>query len=123
MVDQIDTDPVPPHSFLISGSDGADGRYLVNFGDPPDIAVQGESWSLRTEVSVSWEEPDWSPTPSYEEMAVLPGTGLTILLDTTFQPSLGGQPNGIRLACISLDETINPPQRPNPYDFTISQED
>jgi len=53
-------------------------------------------------------------------MMVLPGTGLTVVLDTRFFANPSGEPWGIRLVCTSLDENINPPQRPNPFDFTYA---
>jgi hypothetical protein len=117
-------DPVPQQSFVIADSDNADGRHLAFYDQPLDFAVQGADWRIKIEYSISDQEPNRIPSDTHKEMAFLPQTGLTVILDTRYDPSGSGAPLlGMRLLCVSLDPEINPEQSQNPYDFTIPQED
>jgi hypothetical protein len=110
--------PYLRQSLVVARSDGADGRYLLEYFNPVDLTVQGAEWSLRVQYSDAAEGEDWHPITPRKQMTVLPETGLTLLLDIPF-PS-DGQSLAIQLICTCLDETINPPRRPNPYDFTYT---
>ena len=117
-------DPFPiPKSFVVTGSDNADGRYLCENNQPADVSVQGAEWNLTIETSTTLEDLTWEPMGAQRQMVVLPGTGLTVVLDTRFFVNPNGEPWGIRLVCTSLDEPINPPQTPNPFDFTYTRQD
>ena len=116
-------DPFPiPKSFVVSGSDNADGRYVCVSDQPADVSVQGADWNLEIETSASLQDLTWEPIGAKKQMVVRPGTGLTVVMDTRFFANPAGEPWGIRLVCTSLDETINPPQRPNPFDFTYTRQ-
>jgi hypothetical protein len=120
--EQLDPYPIQ-RSFVVSGSDGADGRYLCENAQPADVVVQGAEWDLTIETAADLENQTWEAIGAQTQMMVLPGTGLTLVLDTRFFSNPSGEPWGIRLVCTSLDETINPPQRPNPFDFTYTPQD
>ena len=114
--------PYLRQSLLISGSDNADGRYLLDYFNPVDISITGQEWSLSVEKSESADGDDWDPVTPRKRMEVRPGTGLTTLLDIPFPGDPSGQSLAIQLICTCLDEAINPPRQPNPYDFTYTRD-
>ena len=106
-------DPYFPQRFMISGSDNADGRYEVSFGQPMDVQVTGASWSITFEIQPfpptggdAWDQRSVQRATRFESP-----DGLIVQLD-------GGAPR-LSLTCISMDPTVNPNATANPYDFTI----
>jgi hypothetical protein len=102
----------------VAQSNDADGRYLLDYFNPVDITVQGEEWLLGIEFSITPEGEDWQPLAPRRRMEMLPETGLTLLFDIPFPQD--PQSLAIQLICTCLDENLNPPRRPNPFDFTYT---
>ena len=108
--------PYLRQTVLIGNSGNADGRYLLDYFNPVDLTVLGAEWWLDVEVSNSADGDDWESVTPRKRIEFLPDTGLTLLLDIPFAQD--PQSLAIQLICTCLDETLNPPRRPNPYDFT-----
>jgi hypothetical protein len=114
--------PYALQSLVISGSDGADGRYMLEFHEPLDITVPGELWSMAVEVSGDSATASWQPIKPRTRFEVQPGVGLTIVLEVPFPDDPGGESLVFQLTCTCLDVSINPPQKPYPYNFTYTRE-
>ena len=115
--------PYPLQSVLIAGSGNTDGRYLLEYFNPVDVSIVGQEWTLSVEKSDSADVVEWEAVTARKRMEVRPDIGLTILLDIPFPNDPSGESLALELICTSLDETINPPRRPNPYDFTYTPQD
>ncbi len=140
---------VPLLSLVVSGSDGADGRYIVNalpdeepaltgdfvslHGTPFSVLVQGDRWSIRIEEENGGA---WAPSqaqPPAPGGGALRRTsfdvekGLVVTLETgswAWHPDLGVPFSdlfflGLRLECVSNDPSTNPIPFTPPYDFTL----
>lgn len=125
-------------SFVVIGSDDADGRHRVEGRSGPapamELTVRGARWTVAIEEDVngSWmpavaQFPANSDGPRRSTKFV-PGPGLTVTLETggaSWHPDLGDPLSAflvvplVRLECVCLDETTNPIPTPNPYDFTV----
>ena len=104
-------------AFKIEGSGNADGVYIVDDGQP-NLRVEGAKWTL--ELGGIWED-KFGPSEFLNRKTTSgPPNGLTVNLDSHRMPPGGFGPLiiGFALDCICRDETLNPPQIPNPYDFT-----
>ncbi len=117
-LDSIDL-PTPLQSFVVSGSDNADGRHRMYPDTPFTVAVSGNEWTIALEYSS--DDATWEGDDARKTTAFLPQIGLTVSLDTRrWDPVSPGTPFlGMRLLCTSLDPAINPEQTPNPFDFTL----
>lgn len=110
-------------SFTIAGSENADSRYHVVFGDPMEIAVQGKEWSIQIE----WFP--FAPDATYQSSDVrrttkfVVGKGLVVTLDADANAPgpLNPAYNNLTLICTSIDPEINPIPTTNPYNFTIPE--
>lgn len=122
-------DVVPAFSFVISGSENADGRYLVQPTVPPEsgpeVRVRGAEWQISLELSFTFDDNWASSDVVSRQTEFVPMTGLTITLDSHFRPDDGGDPFfpfvGMILSCTSADPATNPIPTPNPYDFTLPE--
>jgi hypothetical protein len=114
--------PYALQSLLISGSDNVDGRYALEYNEPIDITVLGEKWSLGVDVSGDPVNVTWQPVQPRKRLEVQPDVGLTTVLDIPFPNDVSGQSLAFQLICTCLDENINPPRKPNPFDFTYTRE-
>lgn len=108
-------------SFIISGSENADGRYYVRSGDSLEVRVQGEEWRIQIE----WLTPDsgWLPSDIRRTTKFVAGEGLIVQLDADARPPGLPNPhyNDLTLICTSLDPETNPIPTGNHYDFTIPE--
>lgn len=110
-------------SFTISGSENADGRYHVAFGDQLAFPVQGKEWAIQIEWLPFGPDASWQPSDVRRTMKFVAGEGLIVQLDADAR--LPGLPNpdynNLTLTCISMDPETNPIPTDNPYDFTIPE--
>jgi hypothetical protein len=126
-VDKVDVSP--EQSFVITGSDGADGRYPVAYGEPFEVSVDGAAWTVEID---ELDHDVWTPATAQPPVAeggarritkFDPADGLIALLGTgshAYETLMGDiWYLGMRLRCISKDPETNPNPMPNPYDFTI----
>lgn len=96
-------------SFRIDDSDDADGIHEADSPGPWNLPVHGSQWTLQ--LLVLDGDGHWVDAPAVTRTtAIVEPQGLTVRLDS--HPP-------VSIECVSLDPTINPPMRPNPYDFTV----
>lgn len=123
----------PPMSVVISGSNAADGRHLVDQTAPFEISVDGGRWTVRIEED---DHGTWVPAqarPPSPDGGALRRTrfdaraGLIVTLETgswAWHPDLGVPFSdilypGMRLQCTSKDPATHPvPFAPHP-EFTL----
>jgi hypothetical protein len=110
-------------SFTISGSQNADGRYDVAFGDPLEFAVQGEEWRLQMEYFPFDPDATWRPSDVRSTMSFVPGEGLIVQVNGAARPPGTPAPHhdNLVLTLTSMDPATNPIPASNPYDFTIPE--
>lgn len=110
-------------SFTISGSDNADDRYPVAFGQALELSVQGEQWQLQLAWFPFGPGGSWQPSDVRRTTKFVPGAGLIVQLDAAARPPGSASPNfnNCGLTCTSLDPETNPIPTSNPYDFTIPE--
>jgi hypothetical protein len=119
--DVAQTDGFPEHSFVISGSDNADGRYMAHPHQPP-VMVTGAEWTIDVEVRSIGSEAPWAPVSRVRRATeFVPFSGLTVTLNSRPASAGWGGPYhfGVILTCTSNDPSINPIPTATPYDFTI----
>lgn len=105
-------------AFEVRGSDNADGIHVLKEGHPPSLEVRGAKWTLDL-GAVSLQNEFEQSRYFNRKTTSGPPRGLTVTLDShRLTGGFGPLYLGIRLDCVCLDETLNPPQIPNPYDFT-----
>ena len=105
-------DPFPKFGFRVSGSGNANGIYEADSSPPWDLMVQGAEWTVEL-LFIPVNGNAWQTSePVKRTMGIVDPQGLTVTLDSHWH-------HGMTLDCISQDPTINPPMRPNPYNFTI----
>jgi hypothetical protein len=108
-------------SLVIRGSEGVDERYHLNNGsDVWQLTVDGAEWELTAEWFPFGGEEEYQPCQVRRTTQWLPDAGLVVLLEgaTRGSSTLAKDYDNLRVLCRCLDESINPPQRPNPFDFT-----
>lgn len=125
-------------SFVVTGSDDADGRYAVDgrSGPPPaiEVPVRGQRWTVHVDEAVdgSWlpavaQFPEDTDGPRRSTQFVA-GQGLTLTIETggsSWHPEWGDpilialRVPMVRLECVCQDEATNPIPNPNPFDFTV----
>jgi hypothetical protein len=105
------------HRIVISGSENADGEYVVDIQAPLNLSVEGEKWTIEVDV---WENSAWMPRHVRRRMEVLPETGLQVSLSDAKRwpfPNLD-----VFCSCTCLDPTINPPPyKDPPFDFKYTR--
>lgn len=107
----VEADEFPTQGFLISGSDGMDGRYVVTPSAPVDMLVTGDQWSLDLQLLWPTDPPvDWTSMTATRKMAVLPLQGLTVEIGFQWFDKSFTAPFFLhmRLHCICKDPAINP---------------
>lgn len=93
----------------VHGSDDADGVREADGPTPLDVAVHGAEWTVT--LLVFDGDGNHSEAPNVTRTTgIVDPQGLTVRLDS--HPPISVQ-------FVSLDPTINPPRRHNPYDFTL----
>ncbi len=121
-------------SFVVAGSNGADGRYVVDvWADPFEVFVEGDRWTVDIDEldNATWVPAEaWPPTReggARRRMRFEPGDGLIVSLETgsyAWHPDLGVPfgdifYTGLRLERVSKDPSTNPIPTGNPFDFSI----
>jgi hypothetical protein len=109
-----------PCSFVVSGSDNADGRYMVEQGAPLDVLVTGTEWTISLQSDWPDRNGNWHPLPALREMTFEPQNGLIVLLGV--HPGAPRRGEWAWLTCTSMDPETNPIPTNNPYDFTIPEQ-
>jgi hypothetical protein len=105
---------------VVVGSDTADGTYERVFGGGPvELDVSGEAWSVEIESSPR-DADAWEASIRERKTEYDPNDGIVI----TLHGYLGDredviQPNVVR--CVYRDPDRNPPQVPDPFDFTYGR--
>lgn len=98
----------PTWAFRVHNSDDADGVYEADSPQPWTLNVHGAEWVV--ELIYLDGSGQWQPAPDVvQTTGIVAPNGLTVTLNSH---------TPIRLECVSLDSTINPPMHSNPYDFT-----
>ncbi|MGB9928261.1 MAG: hypothetical protein ACPK85_07615 [Methanosarcina sp.] len=110
-------------SFTIFGSENADGRYNVSFGNPLELTVQGEKWEIQIEWFPFAPDASFQPSAVRRTTKFIAGEGLIVKLDADAQSpgSLNHDYDNLTLICTSMNPEINPIPTNNPYDFTIPE--
>ncbi len=121
-------------SVVITGSQGADGRYVVHADTKTfEVFVDGGRWTIQID---GHEGGTWVPAEAWPEtdeggarrrMRFEAGRGLIVSLETgtwAWHSDLGVPFNdifrsGLRLECVSQDPSTNPIPTANPFDFTV----
>jgi hypothetical protein len=116
-------------SFLIAGSENADGRYGTERGTPIELLVEGESWTIQLD---RLEHGSWIPAIAYpaspdggaaRSTEFDPALGLVVRLASGTVPWLPLGSDifrlGIDLTCICQDPDTNPEPTTPPPDFTV----
>ena len=111
------SDPDRDNSLVIYGSDAVDGRYQRRFGgDDITLEVTGGAWSIEIQSSPlnanSWQGCELKRETRYE-----PPDGFVVVVRGhlgEFQERW--MENVVR--CVYRDPDLNPPDRPDPFDFT-----
>jgi hypothetical protein len=107
-----------PCSFVVSGSDNADGRYKVEQGAPLDVLVTGTEWTISLWSDWPDANQNWRPLPVLREMTFEPQNGLVVSLGV--HPGAPHRGEWAWLTCTSTDPETNPIPTSNPYDFTTN---
>jgi hypothetical protein len=110
-------------SFTVAGSDNADDRYPVAFGEQLNLVVRGTEWTLQVEWFPFGEGATYQPSDVRRTTKFVPGEGLVVQLDAgaRLPGRLGKDFDNLTLLCTSIDPELSPVLQANPYDFTIPE--
>ena len=88
----------------VHNSDNADGTYQADSAQPWDLDVHGAEWTV--ELVYLDGSGQWQPAPEMNRSTgIIAPNGLTVILQSH---------TPIRVDCVSLDPTINPPNASQP---------
>lgn len=102
--------PLVRHRLSVTGSDNADGLYVLTYDNLFSLGVRGSEWSLsvlRSADSLNWTEEEMVSTTTFVDPG---GFVLKLYSLTAWQ---------ITFTCTCEDPDIGFPMNPNPYDFTL----
>lgn len=107
---------------VVTGSDNADGEYVIAFGQVLDMTVQGERWTLQTQF-FPFGGPAWQDGAMRAVSRFDLDEGLLVQVDAASRPPGGGHTfTNASLLCRSLDPETNPLPGGIPPDFSIPGE-
>lgn len=104
-------------SVEITGSDNADGRYDVAFGQPFELDVTGSEWQIEL-AYWPFGGPDWERSQTRKLTEFRDLVGLVVQIDGDNSAAAHPDYDNLTLVCTSRDPAVNPNPTPNPYDFT-----
>jgi hypothetical protein len=105
-------------SVEITGSDNADGRYDVAFGQPFELDVAGAEWQLELAYWPFGGVGGWQGSQTRRATEFRDPEGLVVQIDGDNSAAAHPDYDNLTLVCTSRDPAVNPNPTPNPYDFT-----